>query len=199
MSVHVDDWQWISSHRKPNLLIGQSTIEERKATKTYLVVLEQPKNISKRRTARPSSLFEAKTLGGIARSCVMNGQRTLLLAGSGATVRPSNVALAPDSRMLSGIVTSTCDDSGTINGREASACGAIGVRRVHGTDGATSAPPAERLSAKSDSKSLSVSQQKGLSEIRSYDLSVPAAGNRIYSSYRLDREGESALVVALLP
>lgn len=37
--------------------------------------------------------------------------------------------------------------SGTINGLDASECGAIGVNRVHGTDGATSAPPAERLSA----------------------------------------------------
>lgn len=37
--------------------------------------------------------------------------------------------------------------SDTMNGLDASECGAIGVKRVHGTDGATSAPPAERLSA----------------------------------------------------
>jgi hypothetical protein len=35
--------------------------------------------------------------------------------------------------------------SGTMNGRDESECGAMGVSSEHGTDGATSAPPAERL------------------------------------------------------
>lgn len=39
------------------------------------------------------------------------------------------------------------EDSGTTNGRNDSECGATGVRRAQGTDGATTGPPTERLYA----------------------------------------------------
>jgi hypothetical protein len=60
------------------------------------------------------------------------------------TVRPSKVA-RPSVLASCGTSTTIVDDSDTMKGRDARECGAMGVSSMHGTDGATSEPPAERL------------------------------------------------------